>query len=96
LYRALAAGGVSWKKLGPYNLKCRVELPPLAAPDAVVGMDDGSAASAASPRVLKFEAQLYRLREERYVLDLQRLEGELMAFMDAAGALLGSLRLGAS
>lgn len=31
LYRCLAAHGIAWKKLAPYNLKCRTEITPSAA-----------------------------------------------------------------
>jgi len=42
---------------------------------------------------LKFEVQLYRLKEERYLVDVQRLEGDLMSYFDVAGELLAALRL---
>ena len=32
-------------------------------------------------------------QEDRYILDIQRLEGDLMSFFDVCGRLLGELRL---
>jgi 5'-AMP-activated protein kinase catalytic alpha subunit len=43
--------------------------------------------------LVKFEVQLYRLKEERYAIDLQRTDGDLMIFLDISAALLAELRL---
>ena len=88
LLRVLALYGIGWKKSGPYNYRARMELPPPSGPTA-----PPLPAGAMEPRLLKFEAQLYRMKEERYVLDFQRLEGDLMSFLDIAGRLLAELRL---
>lgn len=42
--------------------------------------------------VLKFETQLYKIREEEYSFDIQRLDGELLLFMDVCGKILGDIR----
>lgn len=78
LMRALAALGCAWKKLGPYCLKCRHG-----------GGPDGAAAGC-----VKFEVQLYRVRDERYLLDLARTDGGVMDWAHLAGLLQGELRLG--
>lgn len=88
LLRVLALYGITWKKAGPYNIKARMELPAPSGPTAPP-LPPG----ATEPRVLKFELQLYRMKEERYILDMQRLEGDLMSFMDVCGRLLAELRL---
>ena len=54
------------------------------------GEEDGD--GQAVQYVLKFEATLYKAREEEYVLDVQRLEGELFIFTDVCGRLLADLR----
>ncbi|GBF87975.1 snf1-related kinase [Raphidocelis subcapitata] len=168
LYRALAANRIAWKKLGPYNLKCRIIVtlrpsrlgrmseddPPLSEAAARAGSgssggrgrgggggggggdgDDAmqqdsptappappaaaAAAAAAAPPLksaaatpgravpaprggggggtdvdylIRFECQLYRLREEEYAVDVQRLEGDQAIFLDVCGRVLGEMR----
>jgi 5'-AMP-activated protein kinase, catalytic alpha subunit len=58
---------------------------------------DGPAAAAAAwaaldQGVLVFEAALFKVRDGEYAVDLQRVRGDLMAFLDLAGGLLGCLR----
>lgn len=76
--RALAAAGCVWKKLGAYALRCR------AGPEPAPG----------DPPGLKFEVQLYRVREEKYVLDVSRTEGPVMEWAALCAGLAGELRLG--
>ena len=77
VYRTLTALGVRWKKQGAGGYSLKCLL-------------DGDEA-AVTP--VKFEVQLYRLKEERYCVDVQRLEGDLMGFMDVCGAITSELRL---
>jgi len=65
VYRALAQLGLRWKKAGGGGYSLKCVLP---QPPAGV-----------SP--LKLEVQLYRLREEQYSVDVQRVEGDLMLFV---------------
>ncbi|PSC70383.1 SNF1-related kinase catalytic subunit alpha KIN10 [Micractinium conductrix] len=44
-------------------------------------------------REVKFEAQLYKMRDGEYALDFQRLSGDLFLFMDTCSSLLSVLRL---
>mmetsp|Transcript_4722 Transcript_4722/g.9611 ORF Transcript_4722/g.9611 Transcript_4722/m.9611 type:complete len:490 (-) Transcript_4722:61-1530(-) len=84
LFRALQTLQVGWKRTQPYNIKCRY-VKPVPPPPGQPG-----------PRgemVLKFECQLYRIKEERYVLDAQRLEGPLYTFLDLADRLFAELKL---
>ena len=128
LYRALASCGVTWKKGGPYNVKCRalvslkspefvstgtlsrgnsgvvpdsaaaiaaaaavgvaVEGIAMMTDDVLMGSPSATAAAAAGfgngiIRMLeiKFECQLYKVRDGEYALDMQRLGGDLMQFM---------------
>jgi 5'-AMP-activated protein kinase catalytic alpha subunit len=75
--------GIGWKRIQPYNIKCRMV--------AVVGA--GSAGGGGGNIVVKFELQVYRVREERYMLDIQRLDGPLYCFMDLVDRLLSVLQL---
>lgn len=108
LYRSFQANQVSWKKIGPYNLKCRKTVP-FYTSRANRMSDDGdnsklqdscdgvepSASSEQQPseHVIRFEAQMYKVREEEYVIDIQRLEGDLLLFMDICGRVLADIRV---
>jgi len=80
-FRALQSLGIGWKRIQPYNIKCRKV--------AVVGA--GGAAGGGNI-VVKFELQVYRVKEERYMLDIQRLDGPLYCFMDLVDRLMSVLR----
>ncbi|BBN06438.1 5'-AMP-activated protein kinase, catalytic alpha subunit [Marchantia polymorpha subsp. ruderalis] len=43
--------------------------------------------------VVKFEVQLYKVREEKYLLDLQRVEGPYLLFLDLCASFLTELRI---
>lgn len=108
LYRVLQANQVRWKKLGPYNLKCQklVMVRPLRAQRMSEDAEDDSPTLPLGPCddvgcskalsgfecTVKFEAQMYKVREEEYVIDIQRLEGELYLFMDVCGRVLSDFR----
>ncbi len=57
------------------------------------GSGAGPGGGAALGREVKFEAQVYRVREGEYALDLQRASGDLFLFLAIASDLLSSLRL---
>jgi hypothetical protein len=78
---------VGWKRTQPYSIKCRFVKPMLPATGAA---EQGAATQ---EMVIKFECQLYRVKEERYILDLQRLEGPLYVFLDLADTLMAELKL---
>ncbi|GAA0146990.1 non-receptor serine/threonine protein kinase [Lithospermum erythrorhizon] len=104
--KALQELNVSWKKLGPYNMKCRW-IPGL--PGQHEGMinnsmhgnhyfeDDSSIVEndgfSRSPNVLKFEVQLYKTRDDKYLLDLQRVEGPQFLFLEICASFLAQLRV---
>ncbi|KAJ0098979.1 hypothetical protein Patl1_21852 [Pistacia atlantica] len=46
-----------------------------------------------SPNVIKVEVQLYKTREEKYMLDLQRVQGPQLLFLDLCAAFLAQLRV---
>ena len=130
IFRVLRYMNVSWKKLGPYNLKCLYKLAAVAvrggrrrgarggvrAETGAGGeedsaMDDGRRgrrrrrATVAATRLrrrtarpvkdirVKFEIQVYKMKDERYMIDFQRMDGGVMTCMDAAAAMMKNLRL---
>jgi len=126
LFRVLQALGVQWKKLAPYNLKCR-KASKRRSPRSTHMSDDadderldgllgdttmdlvGSAKSGASEdassggagagqaapgeHVLKFECQMYKVRDDEYLIDIQRLAGDVFIFTDVVGKLLCDMRV---
>eukprot|EP01025_Chloroclados_australasicus_P055574 TRINITY_DN6767_c0_g1_i2.p1 TRINITY_DN6767_c0_g1~~TRINITY_DN6767_c0_g1_i2.p1 ORF type:complete len:543 (-),score=52.84 TRINITY_DN6767_c0_g1_i2:499-1986(-) len=89
IYNVLRKLGIMWKKLAPYNLKClkMVELHPSESEDSKMLENDGQQQT----KEIKFEVQLYKYREEEYLLDLQNLSGELYLFMDLCGRIMWQL-----
>ncbi|KAL5718350.1 cAMP-dependent protein kinase [Ranunculus cassubicifolius] len=96
--KALQRLNVFWKKNGHYNMKCRWlpgsedMLNNFAHSDhffqdesGIVGNDGRNA--------VKFELQLYKTREEKYLLDLQRINGSQYLFLDLCAAFLAQLRV---
>ena len=60
--------------------------PPHASPH-------GDASAALSPQdVLIFVVQLYRVRDGEYAVDVQRLSGDVLVFLDVCGGLVASLK----
>nr|XP_010940255.1 serine/threonine protein kinase OSK1 isoform X2 [Elaeis guineensis] len=105
--KALQELNVCWKKIGHYNMKCRW-LPGFPGhpesmlnnpmhhshsfgdESAIVESDD---VAGKSSNVVKFEVQLYKTREEKYLLDLQRVQGPQLLFLDLCAAFLAQLRV---
>ncbi|GMG99655.1 hypothetical protein Nepgr_001495 [Nepenthes gracilis] len=99
--KALQELNVCWKKVGHYNMKCRW-IP--AIPDHCEGMinnpvhgshyfgDESSIIEndsvLRSPNVVKFEVQLYKTQDDKYLVDLQRLQGPQFLFLDLCAAFL--------
>ncbi|KAI3426244.1 hypothetical protein D9Q98_008620 [Chlorella vulgaris] len=80
LSMAVAADNAAMDALAP-----GVKRPSAAAAEA--------AAVDAQEREVKFEAQLYKMRDGEYSLDFQRLSGDLFLFMDTCSSMLSVLRL---
>ncbi|XP_073139399.1 SNF1-related protein kinase catalytic subunit alpha KIN10-like isoform X2 [Henckelia pumila] len=104
--KALQELNVYWKKIGPYNMKCRW-IPSSTGhhegmindsmhdnhyfgDDSAIIENDGVVKSA---NVVKFEVQLYKTREDKYLLDLQRVQGPQFLFLDLCAAFLAQLRV---
>eukprot|EP00238_Polyblepharides_amylifera_P000466 CAMPEP_0196572784 /NCGR_PEP_ID=MMETSP1081-20130531/2766_1 /TAXON_ID=36882 /ORGANISM="Pyramimonas amylifera, Strain CCMP720" /LENGTH=446 /DNA_ID=CAMNT_0041890217 /DNA_START=123 /DNA_END=1463 /DNA_ORIENTATION=+ len=69
---------------------------PLVATSATTtppsGVQDMSHAITTQHLLVKFEVQLYRLKEERYAVDIQRLEGPLYCYMDLVNRFISELK----
>ncbi|PNY11881.1 SNF1-related protein kinase catalytic subunit alpha KIN10 [Trifolium pratense] len=101
--KALQELNVCWKKIGHYNMKCRWVV---VIPGHHGGMVNNSVhgnnylgdasiienEAAAKSSVVKFELQLYKT-QEKYLLDLQRVEGAHFLFLDLCAAFLAQLRV---
>lgn len=104
--KALQELNVCWKKIGPYNMKCRwipgipghhegmannsIHSNNYFGDESVIIENDGVFRS---PNMVKFEVQLYKTREEKYLLDLQRVHGPQFLFLDLCAAFLAQLRV---
>ncbi|CAH8289987.1 unnamed protein product [Eruca vesicaria subsp. sativa] len=100
--KALQELNVCWKKIGHYNMKCRwvpgfahgqntMDNNQLHFRDESSIIEDDCAMT--SPTVIKFELQLYKAREEKYLLDIQRVNGPQFLFLDLCAAFLTELRV---
>ncbi|KAI3871081.1 hypothetical protein MKW92_039475 [Papaver armeniacum] len=97
---------VGWKKVGHYNMKCRW-LPRFSGhnTDGTVNNSahgnnffedysttvDKDSASSGSVNAVKFEVQLYKTHEEKYLLDLQRVTGPQFLYLDLCAAFIAQL-----
>ncbi|KAI4366695.1 hypothetical protein MLD38_022541 [Melastoma candidum] len=102
--KALQELNVCWKKIGHYNMKCmwnasipgregmvgKVHNNQYFCEESTVIENDGPAKSR---NVVKFEVQLYKTTEEKYLLDLQRVQGPQFLFLDLCAAFLAQLRV---
>ncbi|GMP30635.1 hypothetical protein CsSME_00005210 [Camellia sinensis var. sinensis] len=103
--KALQELNVCWKKIGHYNMKCRwipgipghhegminpMQSNHFFGDESTIIENDGVNRT---PNVVKFEVQLYKTREEKYLLDLQRVQGPQLLFLDLCAAFLSQLRV---
>lgn len=102
--KALQELDVAWKKIGHYNMKCRWIPAVSRNVDSSMNkslhgnhiiQDDSTAGinCRSPPNVVKFELQLYKAREEKYLLDLQRVQGPHFLFLDLCADFLAQLRV---
>ncbi|KAK4409827.1 SNF1-related protein kinase catalytic subunit alpha KIN10 [Sesamum angolense] len=104
--KALQELNVYWKQIGHYNMKCRWNR---GSPGHSKGTLNNSMldsnyysdesgiiendGSIRPQNVVKFEVQLYKTREDKYLLDLQRVQGPQFLFLDLCAAFLAQLRV---
>ncbi|CAL9196629.1 unnamed protein product [Musa hybrid cultivar] len=105
--KALRELNVCWKKIGHYNMKCRyfsgisdhaesMFNDSLHANDSVSdesAIVESDNVSGKEFSTIKFEIQLYKTREEKYLLDLQRVSGPQLLFLDLCASFLAQLRV---
>ncbi|KAH9623456.1 hypothetical protein KSS87_001902, partial [Heliosperma pusillum] len=89
IMKALQRLNVSWKKIGHYNIKCRW-IPDILGQHEVTTINPVNG-ELRSPNVLKFEVQLYKTLEGKYLVDLQWVQGAQMLFFELYAALLTQL-----
>eukprot|EP00803_Ostreobium_quekettii_P005684 evm.model.scf_712.1 EVM.evm.TU.scf_712.1 scf_712:16665-29541(+) len=97
LYSTLQANAVMWKKIGPYCLRCRKVVPASGGGGASMieedcSKDDRGTCGKPAEHELKFEVQLYKVRDQEYVLDFQKIQGDLFIAMDVCGKLISDLK----
>ncbi|KAG6420943.1 hypothetical protein SASPL_117489 [Salvia splendens] len=104
--KALQELNVYWKKIGHYNMKCRWVPGASGHGEGAVNnsmhdnnyFEDESSivehdVNIKPQNVVKFEVQLFKTREDKYLLDLQRVQGPQFLFLDLCAAFLAQLRV---
>ncbi|KAK7295412.1 hypothetical protein RJT34_18319 [Clitoria ternatea] len=103
--KALQELNVCWKKIGHYNMKCRWVAGIPGHHEGMVNSavhnnhyfgDDSNIIendAVSTSNVVKFEVQLYKTRDDKYLLDLQRVQGPQFLFLDLCAAFLAQLRV---
>jgi len=86
IFRALRALRFEWKIVAQYSLKCR----PCTRPPLEQTLD---ASSMAVRCKVKVGLQLYKIQEDSYLLDIRKVDGDVLPFMDVCSLLLGELKL---
>ena len=106
LYRVLQLLGIAWKKLAPYNLKCRKVIKTRRVSvaddldhqmDEIVAKSGGAEGAEGEELVpgesmLKFEIQMYKAKDDEYLIDLQRLVGDPFSFVELVSKILVEIK----
>jgi 5'-AMP-activated protein kinase catalytic alpha subunit len=91
IFRALRHLRFEWKIVAQYSLKCR----PCSRP--ADGSQPPGTLDASSPHAVrckvKIGLQLYKIQEDSYLLDIRKVDGDVMPFMDVCSLLLSELKL---
>ncbi|XP_068662712.1 SNF1-related protein kinase catalytic subunit alpha KIN10-like isoform X2 [Aristolochia californica] len=95
--KALQSLNVCWKKIGHYTMKCKW-LRQIPLHNGQILKDEAAVFEDSKPCILsnttvKFEIQLYKAMDENYLLDLQRLNGSPLLFLEMCAAFLAQLQL---
>jgi len=83
VYRVLTAFNFEWKVVSVYKLKCRH--PP--------SLQDTDGKAIHKNHIVKIGLQLYKTPRNLYVLDVQKLYGEMFLFMSACNSILTELKV---
>ncbi|CAH9095782.1 unnamed protein product [Cuscuta epithymum] len=100
---ALQELNVRWKKIGHHNMKCmlcyshypirKTSNNCMSDDSIVVSQSVVNANNSPLPQsVVKFEMQLYKTQDENYVLDLQRVSGPQLMFLDFCAVFIVHLK----
>jgi 5'-AMP-activated protein kinase catalytic alpha subunit len=95
IFRALRALRFEWKIVAQYHLKCR----PCTQPQDGAGGAGGAGGAAgcgmlgATRCKVKVGLQLFKIQEGSYLLDIRKVDGDVLPFMDVCALLLGELKL---
>merc|ERR1719198_1863078 len=87
ILRALRALQFEWKIVAQYSLKCR---PCTSSMDSLGASEDGGMALRCK---VKIGLQLYKIQEDLYLLDVRKVDGDMLPFMDICALLLSELHL---
>jgi len=93
IFRALRALQFEWKIVAQYSLKCRPCPRPQGSLDSEHGGGAMDASSLATRCKVKVGLQLYKIQEDSYLLDVRKVDGDILPFMDVCALLLGELKL---
>jgi uncharacterized FAD-dependent dehydrogenase len=75
-----------------YSLKCR----PCTKPPVDMGQGAAGTLDAGSMAIrckVKVGLQLYKIQEDSYLLDIRKVDGDVLPFMDVCSLLLAELKL---
>jgi 5'-AMP-activated protein kinase catalytic alpha subunit len=81
VFAVLRKTGFAWKTNSPYSLRCRSGGPAPATP-----------APTPAPPAVKIALQLFKVRDDRYLVDLKYLDGPIYLFFDEAVKVLLELQ----
>ncbi|EOA17917.1 hypothetical protein CARUB_v10006326mg [Capsella rubella] len=85
VFKALRTLKVCWKKIGLYNIKCRW------VRSFANDNNQIDECTMTLPSIIKFELQLYKVGESKFLLDIQRVDGPQFIFFDLCVAFLREL-----
>lgn len=95
---------VCWKKIGLYNIKCRwvSNIPHEQLYDnhfidsdiIITSPNNNNNNDNRSQNVVKFEIQLYKTPEDSYLVDIQKINGPQLLFLDFCAAMILQLETG--
>ena len=92
IFRALRVLRFEWKIVAQYSLKCR----PCTKPPVDMGQGAAGTLDAGSMAIrckVKVGLQLYKIQEDSYLLDIRKVDGDVLPFMDVCSLLLAELKL---
>uniref|UniRef100_A0A7N0VE53 non-specific serine/threonine protein kinase n=1 Tax=Kalanchoe fedtschenkoi TaxID=63787 RepID=A0A7N0VE53_KALFE len=90
LLRILQELNVRWKKIGNYNIKC-LWLHQISACSEPNTSYTYISSETSAQHSLKFEIQMYKGQEDKYLLDLQKVSGPSLLFLEICFSLAGRL-----